>query len=145
MHLRSAAQAVGILHAHVFFRRAMRFANLAAFVQVREIAGGRRGAGVWPGTHDPRVECAGTSAQRVERQCRGYVRGVHQQVGIAESEAQQREHPLRAVEQRQSFLGFQRDWCDTGAAHGLRAVQRFTTIDGTAFANRNVREMRQRC
>ncbi len=144
VHLRRAAQAVGILHARIFFRGTMRFANLAAFVQAREVARRHRGAGVRTCVHDARVECAGTSAQRVERQCRGNIRGVHQQVGIAESEAQQRQHPLRAVKQGQSFFGFQRDRCDARAAHGFRAVQRFTAINSTAFANRDVREMRQR-
>ena len=109
VHLRRAAHAVRILHARIFFRRAMRFANLAAFVQVRQVSRRRRRAGVCSRVHDSRVERSGTSAQRVERKRRRNIRGVDENIGFAQRETQQRQHSLRAVEQRKPFLRFQRD------------------------------------
>jgi len=65
--LRRAAQAVRILHPRVFICGTMRFANLTAFIEVRQIPGGHGGAGIRPCVHDARIECAGTSAERVQR------------------------------------------------------------------------------
>jgi len=59
VHLRRATQALRILHARIFFRRAMRLANLAALIQVRKIPPCRRGTRVRARMHDARVERAG--------------------------------------------------------------------------------------
>ena len=75
----------------------MRFADLAAFVEMREIARGHRRAGVGAGVHDARVEGAGAAAERVERKRGGDVGGVGGDVGFAKREAEKREHALRAV------------------------------------------------
>ena len=54
--LRRAAEAVSVLHPGVFVGCAVGFANLAAFVEVREIARGFSGPGVGTGMHDACVE-----------------------------------------------------------------------------------------
>src|SRR5439155_20485565 len=74
--LRRAAEAVGILHAGIFFRRAMRFANFAAVGQMGEITGGATFAGVGACVHDARIESAGTAAKRVEGKGCSDVSGV---------------------------------------------------------------------
>src|SRR6516164_9158228 len=63
--LRRAAQAVSILHARVLFGGAVRFADFAAFVEQRQVAGGATGAGVRAGMHDAGIEGAGAAAEGV--------------------------------------------------------------------------------
>ena len=99
----------------------MRFANLAALVEMREVARGHGRAGVRAGVHDARVEGAGAAAERVERKSGGDVGGVDGDVGFAQRQAEQREHALRAVEQREAFFRFERDGRDAGAPHGVGA------------------------
>src|SRR5579859_3357329 len=107
MDLRRATKAVGILHARIFVRRAMRFADGAAFVEVSEILRSARGAGVGAGVHDAGVECAGAAAKSVEGKSCGYIGGVDQDVRSIEGDAEQREHTLRTVEKREAFFRFE--------------------------------------
>ena len=79
------------------------------------------GAGVGAGVHDARVEGAGAAAEGVEREGGGDVGGVGGDVGFAKREAEKREHALRAVQQRETFFGFERDGLDVGLAHGFGA------------------------
>src|SRR5262249_54384409 len=118
VNLRSATQAVGVLHAGVFLGGAMRFANFAAFVEMREVARGAAGARVGSRVHDARVESTGTAAERVERERSSDVGGVGEGVGFAEREAEESQHALRAVEEREAFLGFERDRSDFCATKG---------------------------
>src|SRR5262249_20071680 len=83
--LRSAAQAIGILYARIFFGRPVRLANLAAFIQMRKIAGGKRSPGIRTCVHDTRVESAGAAAQRIQRESSGGICRVNKDVGIAQS------------------------------------------------------------
>ena len=82
VYLRRAPQTVRILHALIFLRGAVRLANLAALVQVRQIPRRRRRARVRARMHDPRVKRAGASAQRIQRKRSGHIRGVHHNVGF---------------------------------------------------------------
>src|SRR5215471_4091451 len=66
VHLRRAAQAVGILHPRIPLYGTMRFADLAARVEAREVARRLRRARVRPHLSDARIECARTAAKRVE-------------------------------------------------------------------------------
>ena len=50
-------------------------------------------------------------------------------VGFAQREAEKREHALRAVEEREAFLGFERDGLDFGALHGVGAARDFTFLE----------------
>ena len=85
VNLRRAAEAVGVLHARIFDGVAMRFADLAAFVEMGEVARGHGGAGVGAGVHDARIEGAGAAAERVERKSGGDVGGVGGDVGVAQA------------------------------------------------------------
>src|SRR5262245_28383456 len=144
VNLRGATQAVGVLHAGIFFGGAMRFANFAAFVDLCEVARSAAGAGVGARVHDARVESTGTAAQRVERERSGDVGGVGESVGFAKREAEQSEHALRAVEEREAFLGFERDRNDFCATKGLAARKYFAAEFGRAFADDDLRKMCER-
>ena len=65
MYLRSAAEAVRILHARILFRRVVGFADLAAAIQAAQIVRGGRVARIWPNLRDSFIEGRGASAQCV--------------------------------------------------------------------------------
>src|SRR5712675_14570 len=50
--MRRSAEAVGVLHARVFLRCAVRFADFTAFVEMREISGCAPRAGIGASVHD---------------------------------------------------------------------------------------------
>ena len=60
--------------------------------------------------------------QRFHAHRRGDVGGAHQHVEIGEGQHQHAEHPVGAVDQRQSLLGAQRDGSDAGSRHRLGAL-----------------------
>ncbi len=144
MNLRSAAQAVGVLDARILFGRAVGFADLAAFVEMSEIAGGGARSGIGAGVHDAGIECAGTAAKGVKRKRRGDIGGVGEDVGVIESEAEKSKHALGAVEKRETFLGFKRNGRDGGALEGFGAGEFFCFVDGFAFADDDVGQMSER-
>ena len=51
---------------------------------------------------------------------------------------------MRAVEERETFFCFERDGRDSCAPHGFAAVEDFAFVCGVAFADDDVREMRER-
>ncbi len=51
---------------------------------------------------------------------------------------------MRAVEEGKTFFGLQRDWSDAGALHRDRAIQNFTLVACAAFADDDLREVRER-
>ena len=60
-------------------------------------------------------------------------------------QAEQREHALRAVEEREAFLGFERDGRDSGALHGVARRREISPLKfGAAFADDDLREVRER-
>ena len=65
----------------------MRLANLAAFVQMRKVAGRRGRTGISTRLHDSCVEGAGAAPQGIERKRRGHVRTVDENVGFPQCEA----------------------------------------------------------
>ena len=71
--------------------------------------------------HDARVKGAGAATQGVERKGGGDVGGVDENVGVMQREAQKGEHALRAVQERKTFFGFQRDGLDSCAAQCVAA------------------------
>ena len=129
MNLRSAAQAVSILDARIFFRRAVRFADLAAFVQVREVARGRACAGISACMHDARVECTGTAAQGVQRKGGGNIGGIDENVCVVQRETEQGQHSLRAVQKRKPFFCFECNGNDAGASQGIAAGKFFALVE----------------
>ena len=60
------------------------------------------------GAMQPLVKSGGRAAQRVERERAGHVRRIDQHLGLAQGEESYGQHRLRAVHERQAFLGFER-------------------------------------
>src|SRR5215470_17123780 len=85
----------------------MRFANLAAFVEVSEIACSRPRSSIGAGVHDARIECAWAATQRVKGKSSRDIGRIGKSIGLEQSKAQQRQHPLRTIQKGESFLGFQ--------------------------------------
>ena len=144
VYLRGAAQAIGVLHSRVALGRAMRFADLAAAVQARQIACRGRRARVGASPRDALVERRGAAAQRVERQRRGHVGRIGEDCRLAQPQHQQGQHPLRAVQQRQALFGLQSKRRNARAAQRVAPRKLFSARDGFAFANDHLRQMRQR-
>src|SRR5882724_8063935 len=142
--LRRATEAVGVLHAGIFFRRAMRFANFAAFVQMGKISGSAAGARVSARVHDARIESAGTAAKRVERKGCGNVGGVRERVSMTQRQAEQGQHALCAVQEGKALLGVKGDGRDLRALQRNVARQDFLLEFGLAFSDDHLREMSQR-
>jgi len=84
--LRRAAQAVGVLYASIFVGRAVRLADLAAFVEVRQVARGFSGASVSACMHDARIDAPGLPRRASAKEKRRR-RGVCQGIGFEEREA----------------------------------------------------------
>ncbi len=66
VYLRHAAQTVRILHARIFFRRAMRLAYLTSAIEFGDVARGNRLPRVLPHRRDARIERGWAAAQCVE-------------------------------------------------------------------------------
>jgi hypothetical protein len=143
VHLRRAPQAVRILHARIFFRCAMRLANLAALIQVRNIPRCRRGTRIRARMHDARIERTGTTAQRIQRKGSGHIRGVHEDVRLMQRQTQQRQHALCPIQKRKAFFRFQRDRRNSRALHGFAPGQKFSPKRRAALASDYLCEMRQ--
>ena len=122
----------------------MRFANLTALIQVRQIPRCRCRSRIRACVHDACIERAGTSSQRIQRKGGGHIRGVYEIVRFTQSQAQQRQHALGAVQQRESFFRFERDRSNSRALHGFAARQDFSAECRAALANHDLRQVRQR-
>src|SRR6267142_312095 len=96
---------------------------------------------VRPGGGDPWIECRGTSAQSIERKRSGDISGVRENLCLTQSERQKRQHSLRSIQQRDSFLGFQRKRSDACLAQRFSTVHALSIQRGFAFAGQNEREM----
>src|SRR3974390_320097 len=101
-------------------------------------------AGIFAGMHDARVEGSRATAQCIKRKGCGNVSRVCERVRFAKCKTEKREHPLRAVQQGQSFLGLQGHWSDPGPLHGVGPAKLLSFVGRLAFADDYVGEMRQR-
>ena len=85
----------------------------------------------WPAKRprlvDARFERMDRSAQRVDRQRRGDVGGARQLFGRGQRQREHRRRRLRAVDQRQPFLGAERDRLQPGARAAPRPPGRTRT------------------
>src|SRR5882672_211926 len=144
VYLRGATHAVGVLHSRIAIRGAMRFANLASAIHAQQVARCRGVSGIGPRPGDARVECGGASAQRVKRECRGHVGGVDENLRLAQSERQERQHSLRSVQQRDSFLRLEHERRDARLAQRLAPRNALAVENSFALADDYLRQVRQR-
>ena len=142
MHLRHAAQAVGILNPRVV--GAVRFANLAALEQCREMPGRGYLAAMRPRILNAGVEGHGSATQRLQRHCSGNIRQPDKRLRIVERQRSNGRHRLGAVQESKTFFGFKPQRSQPGTAQRFAATDAFSAIESFSFSNENQREMRQR-
>ncbi len=111
---------------------------------MRKVSGRAASSGVGTRLHDPRVKGAGAATECVQRQRSRDIRGIYEHIGFTQREAQQRQHSLCAIEQRQALLCFQRHRCYACAPQSFTAGNGRTLINRQAFADHHMREMRKR-
>ena len=94
---------------------------------------------------DARIEGAGRSFRRVDRQRARHQRGGVQIVDGEQVPQRQRRRGLRAVEQRQAFLGGERDRLESGALQALGgAAVRVPSHSTSPMPNNTADKMRER-
>ncbi len=111
---------------------------------MREVARRAAGSGVGTRLHDPRVKGTGAAAERVQRQRSRDIRGIHEHIGFTQRQAEQRQHSLRAIEQRQALFCFQRHRRYACTPQSFTSGNSRTLINRQSFADHYVREMRKR-
>ncbi len=144
MHLRHAAQRVGVLHARI--ADAVRFADGAARQQGPQELGGGRLTHLAASVLDAGVECGRRAEERLERRGAGDMRRVPERAGIAHGECGHRRVRLSAVDEREPFLGTEHDRCEPRLREQLRggtAVSR-RTMDEVALADERERQVSER-
>ena len=73
------------------------------------------------------------------------IRCLRQAPGIRRSQRADARHQLRPVEQRQALLGLEREWLETRAGQRCGPRHDAAAYLGFALADRNQREVRERC
>ena len=116
VHLRHAAQRVGVLHLLAF---QVRFANHAAFQHAAQVLRYQQLSGMRARLVNALVEGDIGAFQRVEGERSDNVGGVGQNVGLQHRQQADGQHGLGAVDQRNRFLGFQHQRLDLGALQGF--------------------------
>ena len=104
---------------------AMGFANLAAFEHPAQVGGGLDLSGMRTCSVNTLVEGDIGASQRVESHRTDHVGGIDQDFRRKQREGSDREHGLRAVDQRNSFFGFENQRLDpalrfNASAAGMR-------------------------
>ena len=104
MHLRHAAQTVGILHPRAPL---VRLVDLASLRKPTDVSGRYHLAGMRARLVQPLVESPARAPQGIQREGARHIRGVHENLSEAQGEKSDRKHRLGAVHEREAFLGFQ--------------------------------------
>ena len=113
VHLRHAAQAVGILHARIVLR--VRRADFALAKQGEEMTRHRHLRGMRARLMDARVERDRCALKRFERHRAGHIGDAREALGAEKREAADGVHRLGAIEKGEAFLGVELDRLETGA------------------------------
>jgi hypothetical protein len=115
--LGGAAQRVGVLHRVV--GRAVTGHDLRSGQQAGEIGGAALLAGVGPDGVQLRPVGGVGAEQRLDGDGAGDIGGGGQPVEVDERQAEVRQHPLSAVEEGQTLLGFEHDRLEPGLGQGF--------------------------
>jgi hypothetical protein len=141
-HLRLAAQAVGVLHAVVAFQ--VRAADRAALEQGAVVARHVDLTRLAAQRVDARVEGAVAAARRVDRQRADDQRRLEHRLEGEEGVQRERGRDLRAVDQRQAFLGRQRERRDAGRAQRRVGRHALAVLPELALADQRQRQVGER-
>ena len=90
------------------------------------------------------IERRVAAGETVDRQCADHDRGIEQRFRCEQAVERQRETQLRAVDQREPFLGFERDRFEPRRATHFRAFERASVLQCFAFADQAQRQVRER-
>ena len=95
---------------------------------------------------DTLVECDIRASQRVEGKRADHVRGIRQNLRRQQRQHSDRQHALRAVNQRDRFLGFEHQRFDLGAPHGVGCGNpaRLFFAETLTFSDQRQRQVCQR-
>jgi hypothetical protein len=140
--LRDATQGVRILDTGAV---AMTFAKGAALHHATQIRGDLDLPGMRTGLMDARVEGDVGALQCIERYRSDDVSGVGECFGLEERERTDGEHGLGAVNERDGFLGFERDGLDSCGLESFGSCDGAAVESGEAFADEHLGEMGERC
>ena len=94
------------------------------------------------GCVDALVECGWRAAQGFERHRTGEVEKLGDAEGAVERERSGCSHGLRAVEEGEAFLGFERERLDSGGLQGATGLGALALIDHFAFADESEGQVR---
>ncbi len=141
-HLRLAAQAVRILHAHIVV--AVRIADRRAVHQFAQRSGGGDLPVLAAQGVDARIERGVRALGRFGGQRAGDQRGMEHALDLEQPGQRVGGGKLGAVEQRQAFLGAQRQRLQAGLRQRLRGRQALAADEGFADADHHRGQMRQR-
>ena len=103
----------------------MDLADFAAFENARRLAALAICPGWGADFLNAGIEGAGGAFQPVERHGADEIGCVREQFGVEEREASDGQHGLRAVDERDAFLGFERERLEAGASKGFGSGQEF--------------------
>ena len=105
VHLRHTTQTIRILHPRIV--RKMRLADLAVFHKGQKMFGGGFLARMRPRILQARIECDRRAFERFQTHRAGHIRHASEALRTQKRKAADRVHRLRAVEQGETFLGFE--------------------------------------
>ena len=142
VHLRHAAQAVGILHARG--SGAACGSNVAAFEQHAQACGGRTLSRMRPRGVYALIEGDGSTEQGLERHGSCDVGEAGEPCGAPERERTHSGERLSSIEEGEAFLGLEADRFDAGALQRDAAGHPLAVVDRLAFADDAEREVGQR-
>jgi hypothetical protein len=141
-HLRLAAQRIGVLHLRI--AEAVAVADLAAGDQRQQGGGDLDLAGLAAQRLDARVERRVRALQRVDRERARNQRGIEHARDVGECRQRDRGRDLRAVDQREPFLGAERERRLSNPREGFGSRQGHAIEPDLADAHQRGREMRER-
>ena len=121
VNLRRAAQRVRVLH---LVAPAVRLDDRRALDQPNDVRGRLRLSRKRSERLDLRPEADARALERLDREGAGDVRNLREPAGPHERERADRAHELRAVDEREPFLGLQADGLEARVSERLRARDR---------------------
>ena len=141
MHLRNAAQRVGILH---LLALAMRFANQAALQHAAQVLGDQYLPGMRTRLLNARVKRSVGTFECIHGECAEYVRGIREDIRLQEGQQSHGQHALGAIDERDCLLGLQHQRLNLRLLQRFRGRHALAAKGGFALGDQHQREMRQR-
>ena len=138
--LRHAPQGVVVLHATA---SAVRLPDRAAPQKAPKVRGGGGGSRVRPRRDDPGIEGGIGSAGSIEGRRADQIRHTAQRDRAMESQPADRDRHLNAVDQREPFLGSERDRADPRPPQRVRRPQEAPPNAHVAFSDQAERQVRE--